>query len=168
MKAFWHLWICALLSCSPPAPDHSSSPFSIKPNGVIEPSAPTSPTTSTAQVPTNVPSAKPPTGCGVANERVDYPVLTADRPIEQQLQLFGGDEVEIGGSNVPIAAVKFGPDWVPNDRKVYIVMGPERSPTTPAFQFDGEWHYAKLKVRYSCNIDLPRDLRTGDVHTLKK
>jgi hypothetical protein len=152
---------------SPPVPSPPPSTFDVEDagRGLTSTALPPSPAASQVSPKTELaaPSATSGEGlgCRKAEEREDHPVINLNQPISAQIELYGGDSVEIVASDRDPDAVRFGPNWeafVPGH--VYVVWAPDGVPFYPSFQ--GRTTGMKLLVRYSCNTDKKRDVRRRD------
>ena len=89
----------------------------------------------------------------------DHPVVNLARPIEEQIQVFPEDKIEVVGWSDRVEAIWLGNHWetvTPNSQRVYTVWGPAGEPVTPKFRGQGE---VKLSISFTKNRDKPRDLR---------
>lgn len=92
-----------------------------------------------------------------------FPVVDLSEPIEEQVQLFATDKVEIIADPDFLKEVWFGEIWEPYEPdKEYTVWGYPKQPVTPKFRFEGEGRikmHIRISVQYSENLNKPRDIR---------
>lgn len=141
-------------ACSPMRQPQSSpvSPPVPTPSGTAEPPEPPP-----RDAPPAASAAPEVSGCPMGTEREDYPAISLDHRISDQVVLYGGDRVEIVGADVDPDSVDFG-RWEPFQRgRVYVVWAPDGAPFHPSFQ--GRTRELKLHIRYTCYVDRTRDLR---------
>jgi hypothetical protein len=89
----------------------------------------------------------------------DHPVVDLSRPIEEQIQLFPEDKVEVVGWSDRVEAIWLGKKWdtiSPGSHYVFTVWGKAGEPVTPQFRGQGE---VKLSISFTKNRAKPRDLR---------
>ena len=89
----------------------------------------------------------------------DHPIVNLARPIEEQIQVFPEDKIEVVGWSDRVEAIWLGNQWetvTPNSQRVYTVWGPAGEPVTPRFRGQGE---VKLSIAFTKNREKPRDLR---------
>ena len=86
----------------------------------------------------------------------EHPFINLNKPIEEQLQLFGTDKVKIYSAS-DLQEVWFGSEWEEySDGKEYMVTGVPGEPVIPKFKGTGDF---KLEVMYTADREKPRDLR---------
>ena len=94
----------------------------------------------------------------------EHPVVDLSRPMEEQVQVFAEDVVEIVGFSDRVDAVWLGKRWeVFDDGRRYVVWGVAGESITPKFRGEGE---VKLRISYTRYRNLRRDLRGPRLITL--
>ena len=92
-----------------------------------------------------------------------YPIINLNRPVEEQVQLFPTDRVQIYADPDFLQKVWFGKIWEPYvPGREYIVWGIPGQPVTPRFRFLGQGMIKmriELSVQYNEDLERPRDIR---------
>ncbi|MEN9284805.1 MAG: hypothetical protein RLZZ179_2298 [Verrucomicrobiota bacterium] len=175
-KALWALTITTLggvvIAAIKVLPSFRAEPSSPTPAPIIAPSTPSKSQTSSGN---NSPVINAEGGSTVTvgsppDPRVgdllkrglpesDHPVVNLARPIEEQIQVFPEDKIEVVGWSDRVEAIWLGNQWetvTPNSQRIYTVWGPPGEPVTPKFRGQGE---VKLSISFTKNRERPRDLR---------